>query len=276
MSPDRFFAAKNVVITGGSSGIGRCLALALAPLGANLLLIARRPDPLEQTVVAIRNVLRHSSQVIESAAIDIREREAIFSSLAAHDARHPVDVLINCAGIACAEYVDRTPPETFEQIIEINYLGAVWASLALIPAFKKRQRGTIVNVASLAGVLGFVGYAAYAPSKFALVGFSEVLRNELRADHINVHLLLPPDTDTPQLAAENLTKPRETRAIAAMSKTLEPEVVARSCLRGVAAGRYCIVPGWDASLSYLGARHFPGISRWLLDRVVAASRAKGG
>jgi 3-dehydrosphinganine reductase len=126
----------------------------------------------------------------------------------------------------------------------------------------------------MAGVLGFLGYAAYAPSKFAVIGFSEVIRNELRPNNIRVHLLLPPDTDTPQLAGENLTRPRETRAIASLSRVLPADDVARVFLRGIAAGRFRIVPGWDAQLSYHAARLFPSMTRWVLDRVVASSRGK--
>lgn len=272
MSPSRFFQGKTVVVTGGSSGIGRALAVALAGLGANLLLIARRQDLLDDTVAAIHANREHPSQFTETRAIDVRDRPAIQSALQNFDRQHPVDVLINCAGIACAEYVDRTPPDMFEQIIGTNYLGTVWTSLALIPSFKLRQRGTIANVASMAGVLGFLGYAAYAPSKFAVIGFSEAIRNELRPDNVHVHLLLPPDTDTPQLEAENLTRPRETRAIASLSRVLLADDVARVFLRGIAQGRFCILPGWDANLSYRAARHFPAMTRWVLDRVVASQR----
>jgi 3-dehydrosphinganine reductase len=274
MSPSRFFQGKNVVVTGGSSGIGRALAVALAGLGANLLLVARRQDLLDETVAEINVSQLHASQLAETRAIDVGDRPAIQSALRAFDQKHPIDVLINCAGITCAEYIDRTPADVFEQIIETNYLGTVWTSLALIPSFKQRQRGTIANVASMAGVLGFLGYAAYAPSKFAVIGFSEAIRNELLPDNIRVHLLLPPDTDTPQLEAENRTRPVETRAIAGLSRVLLADDVARVFLRGIATGRFCIVPGWDANLSYRAARHFPALTRWVLDRVVASQRYK--
>jgi 3-dehydrosphinganine reductase len=137
----------------------------------------------------------------------------------------------------------------------------------MIPHFKQRRRGHIVNVSSLAGVVGFIGYAAYAPSKFAIMGFSEVLRNELIPHNVKVSVLLPPDTDTPQLAMENQTKPPETKALSGKAKLMQPDDVAMALLQGMVAERFHIVPGgFDSKVPYLGIRYIPGILRWVLDR----------
>lgn len=268
----RFFEGKNIVLTGGSSGIGRAIAVDLARQGANLLLIARRQSRLDEMIALLESNRHESAPVWEARAVDVSDRREIQSVLRAHDEARPVDVLINCAGIAWADYVDQMPSDAFEQTIQINYLGTVWCSLAMIPSFKSRHRGLIANVSSLAGVLGFVGYSAYSPSKFAVVGFSEAIRNELRPHNVGVSLLLPPDTDTPQLVAENLTRPAETRAIADRARILEPDHVARVFLKGIVAGQFWIVPGWDAKLTDHFSRHFPGLTRSILDRLVASSR----
>jgi 3-dehydrosphinganine reductase len=272
--PSRFFEGKNVVLTGGSSGIGRAIAVDLARQGANLLLIGRRQAPLDDTIVLLESTRHDSAPIWECRAVDVSHREAIQSALHSYDESRPVDILINCAGVASAEYVDRTPPEAFEQTIQINYLGTVWSSLALIPSFKRRRSGIIANVASLAGVLGFIGYAAYSPSKFAVVGFSEAIRSELRPHNVRVCLLLPPDTATPQLETEILTRPAEARAIAEHARVLEPEPVARVFLKGIAAGRFRIVPGWNAKLTDHVSRHLPGLTRWILDGLVASSQRR--
>jgi 3-dehydrosphinganine reductase len=272
--PSRFFEGKNVVLTGGSSGIGRAIAVDLARQGANLLLIGRRQALLDETIVLLESTRHDTAPIWESRAVDVSQRVAIQSALQTYDEGHPVDILINCAGIAWAEYVDRMPPEAFEQTIQINYLGTVWSSLALIPSFKRRRSGIIANVASLAGVLGFIGNAAYSPSKFAVVGFSEAIRSELRSHNVRVCLLLPPDTATPQLEAENLTRPSETRAVAEHARILQPAHVSRVFLEGIAAGRFRIVPGWDAKLTDHASRHVPGLMRWIMDRLVASSRRR--
>jgi 3-dehydrosphinganine reductase len=273
------FAGKRVVLTGGSSGIGRSLAVQLVQQGADLVLIARRAGLLEETAAELEKHRRHAGQWWEIRPADVGRREQIESVLQELTRRHEVDLLINNAGVACAEYLDRTPPEVFEEMMRINYLGTVWTTRALVPHFQERRRGHIANVASLAGVVGFVGYAAYAPSKFAVLGLSEVLRNELRPFGIRVSVLLPGDTDTPQLEAENLTCPAETRAISGQGHPLRPDDVARAFLRGIAAGRYAIVPGLRNRLAYHVIRHAPGLTRWFLDRQVRAygpgNRARG-
>lgn len=116
------------------------------------------------------------------------------------------------------------------------------------------------------GVLGFFGYAAYAPSKFAVMGFSDVIRNELSGRGVRVTVLLPPDTETPQLEEEGRTKPPQTRAINGTVRTMDPDDVALSLLRGMAAGRYHVVPGRDGKLPYYATRWFPGLVRWVIDR----------
>src|SRR5262249_16024865 len=146
-----------------------------------------------------------------------------------------VDMLINNAGIAYANYLDCTDAGIFEDMVRTNYLCTVWLSRALVPHFKERRTGHIANVSSLLGVLAFLGYAAYAPSKVAVVGFSRVLHNELRPFNIRVTELLPPDTRTPQLEFENRTKPHETRAISGNVRVLKADDVARALLCGMAA-----------------------------------------
>jgi 3-dehydrosphinganine reductase len=269
------FAGQRVVLTGGSSGIGRSLAILLARQGADLLLVARRLKALEDTLQELESC-RRRGQTLEARSADVGRREQIEPLLTDYAARSPVDALINCAGVAYAEYLERTGPEVFEEMLRVNYLGTVWATRALVPHFRSRQKGHITNVASLAGVVGVVGHAAYAPSKFAVMGFSDVLRAELRRFGVRVSVLLPGDTDTPQLQEENRTKPAETRAISGLAPPMSSEAVAHSCLRGMAAGRYHIVPGARNWLGYAFLRHLPELARWFMDRQAAANRAVNG
>jgi 3-dehydrosphinganine reductase len=268
MKPNRYFERKHVVLTGGSSGIGRRLAVRLAEAGADVTLLARRTGPLQDTVAEMEDHRRTPGQVFRARSVDVGDRLAVEAAIAAILVEAPVDVLINNAGVAWADTIESTAPEVFEEMIRINYLGTVWASRCLIPHFKSRGQGHIANVASLAGVLGCFGYAAYAPSKFAVLGFSDVLRNELCAHHIRVTVLVPPDTDTPQLEFENRTKPPETRAISGTVRTLSADEMASCLLRGMAAGRYHVVPGLAGKFPYFAVRWFPGLLRWMIDRKV--------
>ncbi len=266
MKLKQFFYRKNVVITGGSSGIGRSLALKLAQLGANLYLVARNEEKLNRVVEELEKVRLHGEQNWRAIPADISKREEIRQKMEELLKEVDVDILINNAGIAYANYIDSTDPEIFEKMIQVNYLGTVWTTLPFIPHFKKRKRGHIGIVSSLAGVLGFVGYAAYAPSKFALMGFADVLRNELYPHNIDVSVLLPPDTDTPQLEEENKTKPPETKMISGKAEVLSPDEVAMTYLKGIAKGKFHIIPGGLSSkIPYFGVHYIPGITRKILD-----------
>jgi 3-dehydrosphinganine reductase len=268
-----YFARKTVVVTGASSGIGRALACQLAESGANVLLLARSSGPLQDTVAELEQRRSIPGQWFRSYPVDVGDRLAVESVARAILTTCPVDMLINNAGIAYANYLDCTEASIIEDMVRTNYLGTVWLTRALVPHFKERRTGHIANVSSLLGVLGILGYAAYAPSKFAVVGFSDVLRNELRPFNIRVTVLLPPDTRTPQLEFENRTKPHETRAISGNVRALEAEDVARALLRGMAAGRYRVAPGVSSRLLCLAVGWFPGPIRWMLDRSVRLAQA---
>lgn len=266
MNLRRHFYKKNIVITGGSSGIGLSLARQLAALGANLFLVARREEPLAQAIAELDAIKTHEEQRFEMATADVAERESIEQVLQSWVQQHDIDILINNAGIAYCNHIEETDPSIFEEMMRVNYLGTVWATRAMVPHFKKKRRGHILNVSSLAGILGIFGYAAYAPSKFAVMGFSDVIRQELLPYNVKVSILLPPDTDTPQYASESETKPEVTKVIAGKVKLMDPEDVATQTLRGMAREKYHIVVGADSQVPYLGVRFIPAITRWVIDR----------
>ena len=126
----------------------------------------------------------------------------------------------------------------------------------------QRRSWHIVNISSIAGFLGLYGYSAYSASKFAVTGFSDILRSEMKPHGIRVSIAFPPDVDTPQLAYETSYQPLETQALAPLRSVMKPEAVAREILRGVARGKYLILPGFDSKLTYgltrmLGSSLYP-------------------
>jgi short-subunit dehydrogenase len=136
--------------------------------------------------------------------------------------------------------VDQSP-EIFEKAMRLNYFGALNAVRAVLPQMLSRSSGgKIVLVASAAGVCGFAGFSSYAPTKWALRGFGDCLRNELLGTGVTVHVAYPPDTDTPGFERENLTKPPECLAAsrAAGHALYSAESVAESALRSLEKGRY--------------------------------------
>lgn len=277
---DEAFRGRRALVTGGSSGIGRAIALALARAGAHVAIVARREGPLRETLAAMQAAASDSAlraaapagtQRFAALSADVADPEQAARAVAqAVAALGGLDLVVNDAGAARALRFEDTPLAEFRRLLEVNFLGAVHVTRAALPHLGPGAR--IANVSSLAGALAIYGYAAYAPSKFALTAFSEVLRQELRGRGIAVSVLLPPDTDTPQLAEENREKPAETRALAGNVPVLSAEAVADALLAGLARGRAVIVPGWRARATLWAARHFPGLARRLIDRDVARAR----
>lgn len=264
---------KRVFITGGSSGIGLALARKLVAGGAHVAIAARGVEALE----AARAELQGSAgegQRVRAYNLDVGDRDAVSDvSVRVLEDLGGVDLLVNNAGIARPGYVHELPAEVFEDMVRVNYLGTVWVTRAFLPALMAQGSGHVVNVSSIAGVLGVFGYSAYGGSKFAVTGFTESLRQELKPHGVGVSLLCPPDTDTPQLAYEEGFKPAETRALSGKVKPMSASAVAQALLDGVAAGRPEIVPGLDGGFTVFMARRFPGLVRRIMDRDIA--RAAG-
>jgi len=273
MKPTEFDGAQ-VYVVGGSLGIGLAVAQRMAALGADVTLFARRREPLEQAAEAVRAACRRPSQSVAWRQLDVADHDQVAATMQTLVAeRGAPDVLINCAGRA---YPRRFEEVTYAQLAEtmlVNLHGC-WSTIqALLPHMKGRRRGYIVNTSSVAGLIGVFGYTDYCASKFALVGFSEALRGELKPHGITVSVLCPPDTDTPGFKTENLTKPAETRAISATTKVLSAEAVADALLRGMARGTFLIIPGLDSRMGVLAKRLVPGVVYWVMDRAVAKVRS---
>lgn len=262
----------HALISGGSSGIGLAVACRLAQAGWRLSLIARRPEPLEQAAARLREL---GAAEVRHYAVDVADRAVLADAIAQALAQGGApDLVLASAGIARPDYFELLADADFEQAMAINYFGTLNLLRAVLPAMRARRSGHVVLMSSGAGLVGIYGYAAYAPSKFAVRGLAEVLRAELREHGIGVSVVHPPDTDTPQLAAENLTKPAETRAIAGAAQVMSADAVARAILGGVRRRRFVIAPGPAMrALSLLHSVLGP-LLRWHFDRL-AANTGKG-
>jgi 3-dehydrosphinganine reductase len=239
------------------------------------VIAARDPERLAAAIESLRTDRRDPHQVLEAVRLDVSDPHAVDGGVRqAIEALGGLDVLVNNAGVALAARFLETPLADFERLMQTNYLGMVRVTRAAIPALVPQGSGHVVNVSSLAGLIGIYGYTAYAASKFAVVGFSQALRQELRPHGISVSVVCPPDTDTPQLAEENLTKPDETRAIAGTVRTLSAETVAAALLDGVTRRRFLVVPGLEARWTERLARHLPGLARRIMDRPLRARRGR--
>lgn len=215
---------KLVFITGGSSGIGLEIARIAAAQGADTWLLARRQDVLESALEQVRAAATRREQRFGTVSVDLSQPEQAFPAIekVISEAGVP-DVLVNSAGAAHPGYVEKLEPQVFRWMMDANYFSTVYATKAVLPGMIARRSGHIINIASAAGFLGVFGYTAYGASKFAVAGFSEALRAEIKRYNVRVSIAYPSDTQTPQLEYENRFKPTETKAISGTSAALSPE-----------------------------------------------------
>jgi 3-dehydrosphinganine reductase len=274
---------KNVVIgrdrialvTGGSSGIGLALARLLAQQGSHVWLVARQSDKLAAALSQVKSSRQNDEQLCGAVSADVSDPKAAFAAVErVVDEIGVPHLVINSAGVARPGYFYELDLETFRWMMDINYFGTIHITKAVLPGMIARGSGHIVNISSVAGFLGVFGYSAYAASKFAVSGFSDILRAELKPHGICVSIVFPQDVDTPQLAYESQFRPPETRALVDDMPVMSPDAVAAAILRGVSRGRYAIVPGSLGKALYGLTRALGGVAFPVMDWIVARAQSR--
>ncbi|XP_036841937.1 3-ketodihydrosphingosine reductase [Oncorhynchus mykiss] len=230
----------HVVVTGGSSGIGKSIAMECYRQGAFITLVARDESKLVQAKKEVEKCAINDKQVVLCISVDVskdyRQVESVIKQC--QEKLGPVDMLVNCAGTSFSGKFEEVEVERFRSMMEVNYLGSVYPTRAVITTMKERRMGRILFISSQAGQIGLFGYTAYSPSKFALRGLAESLQMEMKPYNIYVTVAYPPDTDTPGLAEENRTKPLETRLISETSGVTQPEQVAKIVVKDAVQGNF--------------------------------------
>jgi short-subunit dehydrogenase len=230
----RSLAGKVIVITGASSGIGAATSLACAKLKARLVLVARRRERLSEVAEAVRRsggeALAVPLDVTDAAAADAMVRAAVA-------AWGRIDVLVNNAGRGLLAPFEETTPEELRQLMELNVISVMRLSQAVLPVMRRQGSGHLINISSIAGRRATPWRSAYSATKFALGGFSESLRQELRGTGIHVSLVYPVLVPTEFQEVElkkmspRLSGPRQT-----------PETVARAIVRCIQRPRVAVYP----------------------------------
>ncbi|HEX9407506.1 MAG TPA: SDR family NAD(P)-dependent oxidoreductase [Thermoanaerobaculia bacterium] len=258
LSPQSF-SGKTVVITGASSGIGRATALEFARRGANLVIAARRAELLEE----VARLCRESGVECTTIVADVSSRNDCQRLM---DAAGRIDVLVNNAGFAIFEAIENAKPDDLEAMMGTNYFGAVWCTQAALPAMLARREGTIVNVASIAGLMGYARMGGYCATKFAMIGFSEALRDEVIGRGVRIALVCPGTVETNFFEkAERGKMPGASRLILA----IRPERVAKAICASAEDGRYRRVLPIGAALFMRLKELSPRLAHLFMRRVSA-------
>ena len=240
---------KHVLITGGSKGIGRSLAFEAIKLGSNVTIVARDTEELEKCKVdLLKSRPLSKMQRVVSVSADVTNDVSILEQVVAEAEEEcgPVFMLINCAGTSISRRFEDTTTKDFRRMLDINFLGSVSITKAVIPAMKSRKQGIVVFVSSIAGLTGIYGYSAYSASKFALLGLAEALSMEVAPYNVSISVLFPPDTDTPGFELEQIGKPKETQLISESGGLFSPDAVAKAAMQDILTGKFASTVGMES------------------------------
>lgn len=220
---------KVVFVTGAGSGIGRATALAFARQGALLGLLDTAAEPVQET-------LRMAGGDGTAVVGDVRDEASVDAALAAVQAQLGApDVVVNNAGTGgrgSPKPTHLTPPDEWREVFEINVTGPFLVARAALPAMLERGSGTIVNVASVVGIIALGGRSPYTASKAAVLHLTRNLAVEYGADGIRANALCPGWTRTPMMSwrLEEEAFQERVRTTVPMRRVAEPEEQAQACL----------------------------------------------
>lgn len=268
---------KVAVITGAGSGIGRSLSIALAREGCRLALADVDPINLEQTVATTQacgvEVSSHRLDVSDKAEMQ-RFPHAV---MAAHRRVH---ILVNNAGVSVTHTVRDMTLEDFEWIMNINFWGVVYGCKFFLPHLENETEAHIVNVSSLFGLVGYPGQASYCATKFAVRGFTESLRSELRSARspVRVTCVHPGGIDTN--IAHNARFRQGVNGAATREEMIErfkkvavtsPEQAATAIVGAIKSVRARLLIGRDAKIISLIQRLMPSAYQRFIERLAEQS-----
>jgi NAD(P)-dependent dehydrogenase (short-subunit alcohol dehydrogenase family) len=254
---------KTVLVTGAASGIGKATALACARRGARLMICDLDPEGVEAAAAQLRAL----GCAVTARRVDVADRDAMAAFAdAVHAEIEALDLLVNNAGVAIGGSFLHTSLPDWDWIVSINLLGVVHGCHFFIPKMVARGRGGhVVNVASSAGYTATADLAAYATTKFAVVGLSEALRDELTPHRIGVTAICPGVINTPitrnaRLRGPDATPAMRERLIALYERrNYTPERVADGILRAVQRNRAVAPISPEAWAMYVLKRVAPGL-----------------
>jgi len=254
-----------VVITGASSGIGRATAHEFARDGARLVLAARSASSLEEVAAECAELGGEAHPHVTDVS-DAGQVQELVDAAVARFVR--VDVWVGAASVYCYGGFEEVPAEVFRRLMEVNVFGQLNGVRAVLPQLRRQGGGRLILVGSVYSRVSTPYVSAYITSKHAIAGFAESLRQEVRADGIDVSLVLPSTADTPIYQhAANFTG----HATRPLPPRIAPQRVARTIVRLARSARPAVVVGQSQRVSIPFQRWAPRIygrvAYWAMRRI---------
>jgi short-subunit dehydrogenase len=258
-----YFEGKTVWITGASSGIGKAMAIQLAGAGARLILSGRNREALEQ----VAEFCDSEFFVLPFDMADYRNFGPVAE--AAIDIYDGVDILVNNAGQGCRSLAVETDLHTDERIMQVNYMGNIGLTKALLPSFLERGSGHIIVVSSLAGKFGTKSRSAYAASKHALHGFYESLMAEVHDQGIRITIACPGFVETSLLERSWNGRGERVGQLKRNHKRMTAAECGWQIMKAAAGGKEEVIIGesFKERVSVDIKRFFPGLFSRMMKRV---------
>lgn len=258
------YTNKVVWITGASSGIGEALTYTFAEAGAQLAISARNQEALDRVRAACPD-----PEKVLTARLDVADFDSV-PQVAKKIIDHfgYVNVLINNAGISQRALVKDTQLSVDQRVMDVNFIGTVAVTKAVLPTMLHQRFGQIVVISSVMGKIGTPMRSAYAASKHALHGFFECLRAEVADEGIHVCMICPGYVNT-NVTINALTGDGTPNKVKAESTAqgMSPAAFAKKALRAIAAEKDEVLIGGKEMVTAYLQRFFPSILRWMVRRI---------
>lgn len=257
---------KVVIITGGTSGIGKALAIEFGSKGSKILITGRNTQELDKTVLELmkQGISIHGFEADVSIEGDNKKMtEAAIQSYGR------IDVLINNAGISMRSLFEDVDLDVVKKVMDINFYGVLYATKYCLPEIK-RNKGSVVGISSIAGYRGLPGRTGYCASKFALNGFLEVLRTELLKTGVHVLTACPGFTAS-NIRKRSLTKDGTSQGESPRNeeKMMTAEECARHIYNAVKNRKRTLILTTQGKLAVFLNKWLPGIADKLVYNVMA-------